>query len=66
MLDLFGMLFCPPSHPPTREGNWSHCSEYLSITGGGVEIIALDSSSWLLKVGRGELRLFLGGGPEIF
>ena len=30
-LDSFsGMVFYPPSHPPTREGNWFHCSEYLS------------------------------------
>ncbi len=52
----FGMIFYPPSHPPTREGNWSHCSEYLSWLDGRVELLlwlSLDSSSWGRKVGRG-------------
>ncbi len=63
---FFGMVFYPPSHPPTREGNWSHCSEYLSWLDRVVDFIALDSSSWSREVGGGWLGDFLGDGPKIF
>ena len=61
------MVFYPPSHPPTREGNWSHCSEYLSCLDRGVDFIALDWTSWSREVGGGLARKLLGvDGPKIF
>ena len=50
------MEFSPPSHPPTWEGNWSHCSDYLSWLGGREELLlwlSLDSSGCVGKLGRG-------------
>jgi hypothetical protein len=41
------MVFYPPSHSPTREGNWSHCSGYLSITGE----VGLELLFWTCQVG---------------
>jgi hypothetical protein len=53
---FFDVIFYPPSHPPTREGNWSHCSGYLSWLDGRGELLlwlSLDLSSWVGKLGGG-------------
>ncbi len=62
-----GILFS--FHPPTREGNGSHCSECLSWLDGKGEILlwlSLDLPSLGSECWEGELRNFLVDGPKIF
>ncbi len=53
---LSDVMFYLHSCPPLREGNWSHCSDYVFGLYGRGEILfwlSLDSLSWCREVGRG-------------
>ncbi len=66
---FFGILLCPPSHPPTRGGNLSHCSVILSGLVEWIELLfwlSLNSLSWCRRVGEGGLRNFLGSMVQKF